>query len=79
MIQDALETTRGNRAKAGRPPRLAQWLRTISAASIEHACRLVRFSRTAWYRPRTGRDQTAPRLRFREPADTRPRFGADFG
>ena len=42
---------------------------------MQHACRLAQFSRTAWYRPSTARDQTALRLRIRELAFARPRFG----
>ena len=39
------------------------------------ACRLAQFSRAAWYRRSTARDQTALRLRIRELAYARPRFG----
>lgn len=39
------------------------------------ACRLAQFSRAAWYRKSTARDQTALRLRIRDLAHARPRFG----
>ena len=39
------------------------------------ACRLARFSRAAIYRKSTARDQSALRLRIREIAYARPRFG----
>ena len=39
------------------------------------ACRLAPFSRAAWYRKSRAQDQTALRLRIRELAHARPRFG----
>ncbi len=39
------------------------------------ACRLAQFSRAAWYRPSRARDQSALRLRIRDIAHARPRFG----
>jgi transposase InsO family protein len=36
---------------------------------------LAQFSRAAWYRPSQARDQSALRLRIRELAHARPRFG----
>ncbi len=39
------------------------------------ACRLAQFSRAAWYRRSRARDQSALRLRIRELAHARPRFG----
>jgi len=39
------------------------------------ACRLAQFSRAAWYRKSRARDQSALRLRIREIAHARPRFG----
>ena len=41
------------------------------------ACRLAGCSRTGWYRPGQGDAQTALRLRIRELAYGRPRFGAN--
>jgi putative transposase len=38
------------------------------------ACALAQFSRAAWYRPSTARNQTALRLRIRDLAHARPRF-----
>ena len=43
---------------------------------MQHACRLAGFSRTGWYRASRAVDQSALRLRIRELAFTRPRFGA---
>ena len=39
------------------------------------ACRLAQFSRAAWYRKSRAKDQAALRLRIRELASARPRFG----
>jgi putative transposase len=39
------------------------------------ACKLAQFSRAAWYRRSGARDQSALRLRIREIAHARPRFG----
>ena len=52
--------------RPARRRQLAQWLRTTFGASIEHACRLAHFSRTAWYRTSRAVDQTALRMRIRE-------------
>jgi putative transposase len=43
--------------------------------AVQRACRLAGFSRAAWYKPSTARDQSALRLRIRELAMARPRFG----
>ena len=43
--------------------------------SCARACRLAQFSRAAWYRCSRARDQSALRLRIREFAHARPRFG----
>ena len=45
------------------------------AVSCVRACHLARFSRAAWYRRSQARDQAALRLRIRELAHIRPRFG----
>jgi putative transposase len=42
---------------------------------VRRACALAQFSRAAWYRPSTAKDQSALRLRIREFAHARPRFG----
>jgi putative transposase len=39
------------------------------------ACRLAQFGRASWYRKSQARDQTALRLRIRDLAHARPRFG----
>jgi putative transposase len=56
---------------------LAQWFHTTFGASIGHACRMAGLSRTAWYRPSRAVDHTALRMRIRELAFARPRFGAN--
>ena len=43
--------------------------------SCVRACRLAQFSRAAWYRRSQARDQSALRMRIREIAHARPRFG----
>jgi len=43
--------------------------------SVERACRLGNFSRGGWYRKRTARDQSGLRMRIRDIAMSRPRFG----
>jgi putative transposase len=43
--------------------------------TVRRACRLAGFSRAAWYKPSTAKDQTALRMRIRELAMARPRFG----
>lgn len=55
---------------------LAQWFVTTFATSIQHARRLAGLNQTAWYRPGKGADQTALRMRIREIAYARLRYGA---
>jgi putative transposase len=43
--------------------------------STVRSCRLAQFTRGAWYRKSTARDQTALTLRIRDLAHARPRFG----
>jgi putative transposase len=54
---------------------LAGWFRLTFQVSCVRACRLAQFSRAAWYRRSRARDQSALRLRIRELAHARPRFG----
>jgi putative transposase len=54
---------------------LAAWFQATYGVKVQRACRLARFSRTAWYRRSTARDQGPLRLRIRELAHARPRFG----
>lgn len=42
---------------------------------VARACRLAGMARATWYRKSTAKDQSALRLRIREIAMTRPRFG----
>ena len=43
--------------------------------SCARACRLAQFGRASWYRKSQAKDQTALRLRIRDLAHARPRFG----
>jgi putative transposase len=43
--------------------------------AVARACRLAGFSRAAWYKRSTAKDQSALRMRIRELALARPRFG----
>jgi len=54
---------------------LAGWFHVTFQVSGARACRRAQFSRAAWYRRSRARDQSALRLRIREPAQARPRFG----
>ena len=54
---------------------LAGWFQGTFQVSCARACRLAQFSRAAWYRRSRARDQSALRLRIREFAHARPRFG----
>jgi putative transposase len=54
---------------------LVRWFLVTFDTDIRRACGLAQFSRTAWYRRSQARDQTALRLRIRELAHARPRFG----
>jgi putative transposase len=55
---------------------LAGWFRVTFQIDIRRACGLAHLSRTAWYRrPSETRQQTVLRLRIRELAHARPRFG----
>jgi putative transposase len=42
---------------------------------VQRACHLAQFSRAAWYRRSRRDDQMPLRLRIRELAHARPRFG----
>jgi len=50
-------------------------MRETFQIGVTQACRLAGFSRAAWYKPSRARDQSALRLRIRELAMARPRFG----
>lgn len=54
---------------------LARWMRERFAVSVSQACRLALLRRSTWYRRSQARDQTALRMRIRELALNRPRFG----
>lgn len=52
-----------------------RWIRERFAVSCVRACRLGGISRAGWYRKSTAKDQSALRMRIREIAQSRPRFG----
>jgi hypothetical protein len=54
---------------------LAGWIRERFQVATTRACELARFSRAAFYRKSQAKDQSALRLRIREIAHARPRFG----
>jgi putative transposase len=54
---------------------LAGWIKERFQVATVRACRLARFSRAGFYRKSTAKDQAALRLRIREIAHARPRFG----
>jgi putative transposase len=54
---------------------LAGWFQDTFGASVMRACDLAQFSRAAWYRPSRARDQGPLRMRIRDLAHARPRFG----
>ncbi len=68
----------GPAKKSLRPARrreLAAWFHETFQVSCLRACRLAQFGRASWYRRSRAKDQTALRLRIRELAHARPRFG----
>jgi len=54
---------------------LAAWFQATYDVQVQRACRLAQFSRTSWYRRPTRDSQMPLRLRIRELAHARPRFG----
>jgi putative transposase len=54
---------------------LAGWIKERFQVATVRACRLAQFSRAGFYRKSRARDQSALRLRIREIAHARPRFG----
>ena len=54
---------------------MATWFQVTDGVKVQRACQLAQFSRTSWYRRSTARDQGPLRLRIRELAQARPRFG----
>ncbi len=69
---------RGDPKKALKPSRrreITHWIRDRFQVSTVRACRLGGTSRAGWYRKSTAKDQTALRMRIREIALDRPRFG----
>ena len=53
----------------------AVWMQETFQIAVARACRLAGFSRAGWYKKSTARDQSALRMRIREFAMVRPRFG----
>jgi putative transposase len=54
---------------------LAGWIKEHFQVATVRACRLAQFSSAGFYRKSRARDQSALRLRIREIAHARPRFG----
>src|SRR5262249_22296328 len=71
MLSEALRKTREARAPSGAGPVVPGDV----PDQLRAACRLAHFSQAAWYRRSRARDQSALRLRIRELAHARPRFG----
>jgi len=61
--------------KPARRRELARWIREHFGASVQQACRLALLRRSTWYRRSQAKDQTPLRMRIRELALNRPRFG----
>lgn len=61
--------------KPARRRELARWIREHFGASVQQACRLALLRRSTWYRRTQAKDQTPLRMRIREIAQNRPRFG----
>ena len=55
--------------------RLAQWFHGTFQVSCAPACRLAQFGWASWYRQSRAKDQSALRLRIRDLAHARPRYG----
>ena len=54
---------------------LARWIQERFQVSVRRACRLAMLRHATWYWKSQARDTTALRMRIREIAYTRPRFG----
>jgi putative transposase len=54
---------------------LATWIYERFRVSTVRACRLARLQRASWYYRSRARDQSALRMRIRDIAQARPRFG----
>jgi hypothetical protein len=61
--------------KPARRRALVGWIKERFHVSTSKACHLAQFSRTTFYRKTQAKDQSALRLRIREIAYARPRFG----
>jgi hypothetical protein len=61
--------------KPARRRELARWIREQFGTSGQQACRLELLRRSTWYRRSRAKDQTPLRMRIRELALNRPRFG----
>jgi len=54
---------------------LTRWFQGTVAVSCARAFRLAQFGRASWYRRSRAKDQSALRMRIRDLAHARPRFG----
>lgn len=48
----------------------------MNSLPVQRACRLAQFGRASWYRRSQTKDQSALRMRIRDLAHARPRFGS---
>jgi putative transposase len=64
------------RRKPARRRELAAWIGETFPVSRVRACGLALLARSTWYKRSTAKDQSALRLRIRELAHARPRFGS---
>jgi putative transposase len=53
------------------------WIRQTYGLAIDKACDLAKLSRSCWYKPRENEQQEGLRMRIREIANDRPRFGCE--
>ena len=61
--------------KAAKRRELAAWMQERFDVSVQRSCRLALLRRSVWYAKSQAIDQSALRLRIREIAMNRPRFG----
>ena len=61
--------------KAAKQRELAAWMQERSQVSVQRSRRLALLRRSVWYAKSQACDQNALRLRIREIAMSRPRFG----
>lgn len=58
------------------PTRRVAWIQETFQVSTVRSCQLAQFTRAAWYRTSTARDQSALSLRIRDLANAREKIEA---